>query len=139
MLITLLPAVMAAAVMQAPPSPQGFGEARPSLFDYDKAKPADIRFTSPAVTVRHLTYAQLDGTTNGATLVTPPATARPRRVAQGAVQAREINTRRRLITKVTKAQRHEELRYMIFVSWCLSDLRGVSRGPVWQSLYQQNS
>ena len=76
MLITLLPAVMAAAVMQAPPSPQGFGEARPSLFDYDKAKPADIRFTSPAVTVRHLTYAQLDGTTNGATLVTPPTTMR---------------------------------------------------------------
>lgn len=76
MLITLLPAMMAAAVMQAPPSPQGFGEARPSLFDYDKTKPADIRFTSPAVTVRHLTYAQIDGTTNGATLVTPPTTMR---------------------------------------------------------------
>ena len=77
MVMMPLALALAGTLMQVPPSPQGSGAASlaPS-FDYDKTKPADIRLTSPAVTVRHLTYAQLDGTTNGATLVTPPTTMR---------------------------------------------------------------
>jgi cephalosporin-C deacetylase-like acetyl esterase len=43
----------------------------PPSFNYDATKPMDVQFTSPAgVTVRQLTYAQVDGTRNGATLVT---------------------------------------------------------------------
>jgi len=55
---------MAATLMQAPSAPS---------FDYDRAKPVDVALAPSSVTVRQLTYAQLDGTRNGATLVLPPA------------------------------------------------------------------
>ena len=63
----LFPAAITCALMQAP------------LFDYDKARPVDVIAAPASVTVRQLTYAQLDGTRNGATLVTPAAaSSRPR-------------------------------------------------------------
>jgi len=40
-------------------------------FDYDKTKSVDLNVASGGVTVQQLTYAQLDGTRNAATLVTP--------------------------------------------------------------------
>jgi cephalosporin-C deacetylase-like acetyl esterase len=49
-------------------------------FEYDQTKATDIRTDPGAVTVQQLTYAQLDGTRNAATLVTPAsagAAARP--------------------------------------------------------------
>jgi hypothetical protein len=52
MTIALLPAALACAVMQAP---------------------VDVTLAPATVTVRQLTYAQLDGTRNAATLVTPAA------------------------------------------------------------------
>src|SRR5436190_8123667 len=58
-MITLFPAALACALMQAP---------TPS-FDYDKTKPVDVRVTPGTVIVRQLTYAQLDGARNAATLV----------------------------------------------------------------------
>jgi cephalosporin-C deacetylase-like acetyl esterase len=61
----LLPAAMTCALLQAPP-------AAPS-FEYDKTRPVDVEPASAGVAVRQLTYAQLDGTRNGATLVTPAA------------------------------------------------------------------
>jgi cephalosporin-C deacetylase-like acetyl esterase len=66
MIISLRPAVLACALMQA---------AAPS-FEYDRTKPVDIKAAPSAVTVRQLTYAQLDGTRNAATLVLPAASGR---------------------------------------------------------------
>jgi cephalosporin-C deacetylase-like acetyl esterase len=43
----------------------------PGRFDYDKANPVDLKVTPGGVTVQQLTYAQLDGTRNAGTLVTP--------------------------------------------------------------------
>jgi len=40
-------------------------------FDYDRTKPVDLKVAPGGVMVRQLTYAQLDGTRNLATLVTP--------------------------------------------------------------------
>jgi fermentation-respiration switch protein FrsA (DUF1100 family) len=57
-----LPAVLTCALMQASPS-----------FDYDRTKPLDLKDTATGATVRQVTYAQLDGTRNAATLVEPPA------------------------------------------------------------------
>ena len=61
----LLPTAMTCALLQAP-------AAAPS-FDYDKTKPLDVQSAAAAVSVRQLTYAQIDGARNGATLVLPPA------------------------------------------------------------------
>jgi dienelactone hydrolase len=62
MISSLLPAALACALMQTP---------TPS-FDYDKSRPATLAPGSAApVTVRQVTYEQLDGTRNAATLVTP--------------------------------------------------------------------
>jgi len=65
-----------AVLLQA--APQGYStiDHRPSAidsqsFDYDKTKPVDTKVDPGAVTVQQLTYAQLDGTRNAATLVTP--------------------------------------------------------------------
>lgn len=70
MTISLLSAVLAYGVMQSAPS-----------FHYDPAKPIDVQVAAGRhAIVRQLTYARLDGTRNGATLVTPPDTtsaARP--------------------------------------------------------------
>jgi fermentation-respiration switch protein FrsA (DUF1100 family) len=65
MIIRLLSAALGCALMQTP---------APS-FDYDKAKPLNVEVSSGShAIVRQLTYAQLDGTRNAATLVTPPDT-----------------------------------------------------------------
>src|SRR6185436_17677578 len=63
MLMTL-PLALAATLLQAAQAPS---------FDYDKTKPVDAKVDpgAIAVTVQQLTYAQLDGTRNAATLVTP--------------------------------------------------------------------
>lgn len=60
MTISLLPAALTCALLQASPS-----------FDYDRTKPVDMTVAAPGVTVRQITYAQLDGSRNAATLVTP--------------------------------------------------------------------
>jgi len=60
MMISLLPAALACALMQASPS-----------FDYDRTKPLEVKDAAAGATVRQITYAQLDGTRNAATLVTP--------------------------------------------------------------------
>jgi dienelactone hydrolase len=65
MLIGSCLAALLALTAQAPASPPSF--------DYG-ARPVDVQLTSPTgVTLRQLTYQQLDGTRNGATLVTGPA------------------------------------------------------------------
>ena len=61
----LLPAAVLGALLQSPPP-------APS-FEYDKTRPADVKVEAPAATIRPLTYAQLDGSRNAATLVTPAA------------------------------------------------------------------
>jgi len=63
MLMTL-PLALAATLLQAAQAPS---------FDYDRTKPVDAKIDpgAVAVTVQQLTYAQLDGTRNAATLVTP--------------------------------------------------------------------
>jgi len=58
----ILPAVLTCALMQASPS-----------FDYDRTKPLDVKVAPAGVTVRQITYRQLDGTQNAATLVEPAA------------------------------------------------------------------
>src|SRR3954464_4597691 len=64
MLITLLAFSLAAVEAQASTAPS---------FDYDATRPVDVQLTQGrADTVRQLTYAQLDGTRCGATLVTRP-------------------------------------------------------------------
>jgi cephalosporin-C deacetylase-like acetyl esterase len=61
--VLILGIAIVAAQTSAPPS-----------FDYDASKPADVQVASAAAaTVRQLTYSQLDGTRNGATLVTGSA------------------------------------------------------------------
>jgi dipeptidyl aminopeptidase/acylaminoacyl peptidase len=55
----ILPAVLACVLMQASPS-----------FDYDRTKPLEVKDAAGA-SVRQITYAQLDGTPNAATLVEP--------------------------------------------------------------------
>jgi dienelactone hydrolase len=51
--------------------------AAPPSFDYDPKQPADLQFAfGTGATVRQLTYAQLDGMRNGATLVTSADSAR---------------------------------------------------------------
>ena len=63
-MISLLPAALACLLMQAPP---------PS-FDYDRSKPVVLaRVDGADVTVRPVTYEQLDGSRNAATLVLPGA------------------------------------------------------------------
>lgn len=47
-------------------------------FDYDKAKPVEIKMDPGAVTVQQLTYAQIDGSRNAATLVSPASAGRAR-------------------------------------------------------------
>ena len=74
-----------ALLLQTSPAPQGSGAATPSLFDYDGTKPVDVQPAhasgkasagQPAdVRVRQITYAQLDGSRNGATLVLPPSSS----------------------------------------------------------------
>lgn len=62
MIISLVPAALACALMQTP---------APS-FDYDKSRPATLAPAGAApVSVREVTYEQLDGTRNAATLVEP--------------------------------------------------------------------
>jgi cephalosporin-C deacetylase-like acetyl esterase len=56
---------VACTLLQSSPASQ-----TPS-FDYDAAKPVEARIDAGSVTVRQLTYAQLDGSRNAATLVTP--------------------------------------------------------------------
>ena len=66
---------MTSVLLQASTSPQG-SEPRPALFDYDRTKPVDIAVSAASaddVRVRQITYAQLDGSRNGATLVLPPS------------------------------------------------------------------
>src|SRR5215208_6472340 len=52
-------------LQQSPASP-------PPTFDYE-ARPVDVKVDAAKVTVQRLTYAQLDGSRNAATLVTPAA------------------------------------------------------------------
>jgi cephalosporin-C deacetylase-like acetyl esterase len=70
MLIRSCAVAMSVLVAQAPTTvPTSSGQSL--SFDYD-AKPIEVQFAPAAeVRVRQLTYAQLDGTRNAATLVTP--------------------------------------------------------------------
>jgi cephalosporin-C deacetylase-like acetyl esterase len=63
----LIPAAILGALLQSPP-------AAPSL-EYDKTRAIDVKLEAPAAAIRQLTYAQLDGSRNAATLVAPAATA----------------------------------------------------------------
>jgi cephalosporin-C deacetylase-like acetyl esterase len=63
----LIPAAIAGALLQSPP-------AAPS-FAYDQTRPTDVKLEAPGAAIRQLTYAQLDGARNAATLVTPAATS----------------------------------------------------------------
>ena len=54
----------------------GFVLQQPPSFEYDKSRPIDLQTTSAGVEVRQVTYAQLDGSRNAATIVTPPASIR---------------------------------------------------------------
>lgn len=69
----MLPVLLLSVALQAPQAPP------PVSLDYDGKRPIDVQPASPAdrqgVTVRQITYEQLDGTRNAATLVTPPANA----------------------------------------------------------------
>src|SRR4051812_20439657 len=58
--------LQASSTSPAPAPAQGS-----SLFTYDATTPVDARLAPGTVTVQQLTYAQLDGTRNAATLVTP--------------------------------------------------------------------
>jgi cephalosporin-C deacetylase-like acetyl esterase len=74
----LLSTVTTYALLQAQP-------AAPPSFYYDKNRPVDVQLAAAAgrsassqpadVRVRQVTYAQLDGSRNGATLVLPPASS----------------------------------------------------------------
>src|SRR3954464_12585224 len=67
----ILMLTLATAFLQAPAAPS---------FDYDRTRPVDTRIAPGNVRVRQLTYAQIDGTRNAATLVdsaAPPAGPRP--------------------------------------------------------------
>jgi cephalosporin-C deacetylase-like acetyl esterase len=66
----LIPAAILGALLQNPPP-------APS-FEYDKTRPLDVTLEAPAAAIRQLTYAQLDGSRNAATLVTPATSAGPR-------------------------------------------------------------
>jgi len=69
----MLTALLLALAMQAPQAPA------PVSLDYDGKRPIDVQPVSPpdrqAVSVRQITYEQLDGTRNAATLVMPPSSA----------------------------------------------------------------
>ena len=62
MLTSVASALLSAALLAQTPS-----------FEYDRSKPVDVQAASGSVTVRQITYAQLDGSRNAATLVTPGA------------------------------------------------------------------
>jgi len=55
--------------------------AQAPSFEYDRSKPVDVKTVPGTVTVQQLTYAQLDGSRNAATLVTPGAAGGPARPA----------------------------------------------------------
>jgi cephalosporin-C deacetylase-like acetyl esterase len=61
--ISLLSALLSASLAQA-------GAQTPS-FDYDRSKPLEVVYDRNLAMVQDFTYAQLDGTRNAATLVTP--------------------------------------------------------------------
>jgi len=69
----MLTALLIALALQAPQAPT------PVPFDYDAKRPVDVQPLSPSdrqgVTVRQITYEQLDGTRNAATLVKPAGAA----------------------------------------------------------------
>src|SRR4026207_1853402 len=73
-MVTTFLAASAALVLQAAPQPS-------QTFDYDKTKPVDVKVDASRATVQQLTYAQLDGTRNAATLVTPASGANTGRPA----------------------------------------------------------
>src|SRR3954468_7677518 len=59
-------AVSISLLLQQPPA------SAPPTFDYDSA-PVDVKLDAASVSVQQLTYAQLDGSRNAATLVMPTA------------------------------------------------------------------
>src|SRR3954463_379215 len=59
-------AVSVSLLLQQPPA------SAPPTFDYQSA-PVDVKVDVASVSVQQLTYAQLDGSRNAATLVTPAA------------------------------------------------------------------
>jgi len=68
-------ALISLLISQSPQSAPA--TADPSLFNYDAARPLDVRETSRrednGVLLRDITYATLNGGTNGGTLITPKA------------------------------------------------------------------
>jgi cephalosporin-C deacetylase-like acetyl esterase len=77
MISTLLATTVALLLQAAPQSPA----IAPHTFDYDKAKPVDVKVDTSKATVQQLTYAQLDGSRNAATLVTPASASTAARPA----------------------------------------------------------
>lgn len=72
---TLLAAI--ALLLLQPSSIDGRpADSEQQTFDYDKSRPIDVKTTAEGVEVRQITYAQLDGSRNAATLVRPPAADR---------------------------------------------------------------
>lgn len=68
-------AASACLLLQQPPASRPpSSDPRPPTFDY-QAVPVDVKVDAAKVTVQQLTYAQLDGSRNAATLVTPAAAA----------------------------------------------------------------
>src|SRR4051812_42279888 len=63
-------------LLQAPASPAPSVAPGNDLFTYDAAKPVDVKLEPAKSVVQQLTYAQLDGRRNAATLVTPSVPGR---------------------------------------------------------------
>ena len=53
----------------------------PKAFEYDRSRPVDVKVDAAKAAVQQVTYAQLDGSRNAATLVTPAAAAAGKRPA----------------------------------------------------------
>lgn len=75
MLTLCLAAAVGLLMQQAPPPGSRPADLDPRAFEYDKSKPVDVQADAAKATVQQLTYAQLDGSRNAATLVTPAASA----------------------------------------------------------------
>lgn len=74
MMTSFLPAALACLVIQVTSSLQPSGSG--AQFDYERTRPLDAQLAPASAVVRHLTYVQLDGTRNAATLVLPAGSER---------------------------------------------------------------
>ena len=83
---SLLVAASVSLLLQAtqPPAPAPqppTSNLQPPSFAYDKTKPVDVKVDASKASVQQLTYAQLDGSRNAATLVTPASASNAPRPA----------------------------------------------------------